>query len=85
MKDENQNDVICFQENKICYTEREAGKIVNGCKRHNYNSWGVQRKYKPMRKYFCRDCGFFHVSHLKSYASEAKQIKHRERYFYSYR
>ena len=28
MKDQNQNDIICFQEHKICYTEREAGTIV---------------------------------------------------------
>lgn len=41
MKDQNQNDIICFQEHKICYTEREAGTIVNACKRHNYSNWGV--------------------------------------------
>ena len=85
MKDQNQNDIICFQERKICYTEREAGTIVNACKRHNYNSWGVGQKYKPMRKYYCKDCGFYHVSHLKSYVFEAKHFKHKDREFYAYR
>ena len=85
MKDQNQNDIICFQEHKICYTEREAGSIVNACKRHNYSNWGVGQKNKPMRKYYCKDCGFYHVSHLKSYVFEAKQFKHRDREFYVYR
>ena len=85
MKDQTQNDIICFQEQKICYTEREAGIIINTCKRHNYNSRGVRSKYKPMRKYRCKDCGFYHVSHLKSYVHDPKEFKHRERDFYAYR
>lgn len=85
MKDQNQNDIICFQEHKICYTEREAGSIVNDCKKHNYHSRGVGQKYKPMRKYFCKDCGFYHLTHLKSYVFEAEQFKHRDREFYEYR
>lgn len=76
MKDQNQNDIICSHECKICYTEREAGSIINTCKRHNYSNWGVGQKYKPMRKYYCKDCGFYHLSHLKSYVFEAKQFKH---------
>ena len=59
--------------------------VINTCKRHNYSSWGVRQKYKPMRKYFCRDCGFYLVSHLKYYVHEAKQLKLRDREFYAYR
>ena len=85
MKDQYQNDIICFPESKISYTEREAGTIVNLCRRHTYSSWGVGQKYKPMRKYFCKYCGFYHVSHLKSYVDEPKKFRHRERQFYTYR
>ena len=85
MKDQNQNDIICFQEHKICYTEREAGGILNSCRRHNYSNWGVGQKYKPMRKYYCNECGFYHITHLKSYVFDPKKIKHRDRQFYAYR
>ena len=67
MKDQNQKYIICEYENKICYTQREAGAIVNDCRRHGYRTWGVEHKNKPMRKYFCKECRFYHVSHLKSF------------------
>ena len=85
MKDLNQNDIVCFKEDKICYTEREAGRIVNICRRHNYGRRGVGQKYKPMRKYYCKNCGFYHITHLKSYVFEAKHFKHRDRQFYACR
>lgn len=30
------NYVMCSSAGKICYTEREAGIVINGCKKHIY-------------------------------------------------
>ena len=34
MKTNEGNYVMCIFTGKICYTEREAGIVINGCKRH---------------------------------------------------
>ena len=36
MKTVDGNYVVCGFSGKICYTEREAGLVINGCKRHVY-------------------------------------------------
>lgn len=68
-------NIRCVFTNKICYTEREAGHIINGCKKHIYignSHWAKQGGYTnskniPRRKYYCKDCGFYHVTHLALY------------------
>ena len=64
----------CQDTGKICYTEREAGIVINGCKKHIYagNRHWAKAQYGnskdiPRRKYFCKDCGYFHVSHFSMY------------------
>lgn len=36
--------VMCIFTGKICYTEREAGIVINGCKRHVYHGHGYSGK-----------------------------------------
>ena len=49
---------------KRCYTTAEAGYIINCLKRKHY------RKTKsgdiPKRKYFCNECGFYHLTHTQN-------------------
>ena len=56
------NYVVCGFSGKICYTEREAGLVINGCKRHVYvgnRRWAKSAhgnsKSIPRRKYYCKD------------------------------
>lgn len=67
MKDLNGNPKICERTQKICYTQKEAGLIINRCRKHGYKKWGVEQKNKPMRKYHCEFCKCWHTSHYKSY------------------
>lgn len=83
MKDKNGEFIYCEATNKICYTTKEAGAIINDCKKHSYKRWGNEPKNKPKRKYYCKDCGFFHVTHMKSYCKNAKEFKH-DRIYYMY-
>ncbi|MCR5764747.1 MAG: ABC transporter substrate-binding protein [Treponema sp.] len=75
MKDVNGNSIICEESNKICYTQKEAGFIINSCRRHGYKSWGLEQKNKPMRKYFCNSCGFWHTTHHKTYIGKKPKSK----------
>lgn len=67
MKDSNGKTIVCKKTHKICYTEREAGDIINACRRHGYKKFGIEPKNKPMRKYHCKYCRAWHTTHLKSY------------------
>lgn len=69
---ESQNVRYCG--GKVCYTEREAGNVINSAKkgRRGYRHGGPVnvrsgRKEIPKRKYFCRDCGMWHVTHFSYY------------------
>lgn len=66
--------VMCIFTGKICYTEREAGLVINGVKKHHHVGNGKwiksnhgNSKNIPRRKYYCKDCGFYHVTHLALY------------------
>ena len=61
MKDEFEREIRCESEGKICYTEREAGNAINSAKHH-----GNRAKKIPHRKYFCKECGCFHLTSQKS-------------------
>ncbi len=82
MKDLSGNDIRCFAEGKICYTEREAGIVINNAKRHHYGNDVKRGKNIPKRKYFCNVCGFYHLTHYKYFADD-KMIDYNERKFYA--
>ena len=49
----------CEISGKRCYTEKEAGQVLN--KKH-HKSGGA--KTIPKRKYFCHECGCWHLTHF---------------------
>ena len=56
---------ICTETGKVIYTKAEATSIVNGLKGHNTASHIYRGSNKPSRKYFCKECGGYHTTHLK--------------------
>jgi len=61
---------ICPVSGKICLSAREAGEVINNAKHHHEhrtysNSTGI-----PKRKYYCRDCGTYHVTHFNKQKNE---------------
>jgi hypothetical protein len=53
---------------KRCLTERQAGMALNGVSKCNHRE---HHKKVPRRKYYCRACGFFH---LTSQSEKTKKI-----------
>ena len=83
--------VICSAEGKICYTEREAGLVINGCKKHFYvgnrrwvKSAHGHSKSIPRRKYFCRECGYYHLTHLALYNIDSKTCVWEDSFYRNY-
>ena len=79
MKTIDGNYVFCGSTGKICYTMREAGLVINGCKKHVYvgnRHWAKSAhgnsKSIPRRKYYCKACGFYHVTHLALYDMDSQ-------------
>lgn len=92
MKTDEGNYVMCFFIGKICYTEREAGLVINGCKKHFHmgnNRWAKfthgKSKAIPRRKYYCKDCGFYHVIHLALYDYDSKNYAWEEAFYKTYK
>ncbi|MBP5407145.1 hypothetical protein J6Z19_08385 [bacterium] len=81
MKNNFGKDIICESEGKICYTKREAGNAINEAKKHHYSGESNSAKKIPVRKYFCKKCGCYHLTHLTFYKSDKPQrgFKHRLR------
>ena len=73
MKDGQGEYIRCLKEEKVCYTEREAGIIINEARRHHFNCDDKRGKRIPKRKYFCRACGFYHVTHYTFYVDSHKE------------
>lgn len=63
MKNSDGTNLICREAHKVCYTRREAGSILNDCRKHGFRSRGVGKKHRPRREYFCNHCGFYHLTH----------------------
>lgn len=59
-------DSYCKTTGKQCFTEREAGERLNFLKK----GWSRRGKKKqvPKRKYWCQECGYYHLTHLTCYA-----------------
>ncbi len=75
MKTEEGTYVMCIFTGKVCYTEREAGALINDCKKHVYlgkSHYGkkMHSKVIPRRKYICRDCGYYHVTSQAFYTRD---------------
>jgi hypothetical protein len=81
MKDFQGNYICCKAEEKICYTKREAGIAINSAKKHYYSNERKRGKIIPKRKYFCKDCGFYHLSHWSYFVGD--KISYNERKFYA--
>jgi hypothetical protein len=91
MKTVDGNYVVCGFSGKICYTEREAGLVINGCKRHVYvgnRRWAKSAhgnsKSIPRRKYYCKDCGFYHVTHLALYDVDSQNYAWEDVFYKEY-
>lgn len=81
---ENLNYNYCFVCGKVCYSQREAGNIINSLKRHQSNDHRGRAKELPRRMYFCSDCGCYHLTHLKKLKKTRKHnINKRNLYFLS--
>ncbi len=92
MKTDEGNYVMCIFTGKICYTEREAGLVINGCKKHVHmgnNHWAKSAhgnsKAIPRRKYYCKDCGFYHVTHLALYDFGSQNYAWEEDFYKNYK
>ena len=93
MKTEEGTYVMCIFTGKICYTEREAGIVINGCKRHVYLGQGRSGKSShgtgstkaiPRRKYYCKDCGYYHVTHIKNYRTDNQSPTKEDKFWKEY-
>lgn len=60
-------DNLCDVTGKICYSQKDAGSIINGA-RHN-------RKNKPKRMYLCKHCNSYHLTHFKTMCDKYKRIR----------
>lgn len=65
---------ICAVSGKICLSEREAGEVINNAKRHHDHRSYSNSTSIPRRKYFCKDCGAYHVTHF----NKTKNMRTRE-------
>ena len=79
MKTQEGESVICVETGKICYTEREAGIIMNKARSHFYEDHMKTRREHftnskdiPRRKYYCKNCGYFHVTHMSHYNGDKR-------------
>lgn len=79
MKIDEQN-VICEETGKVCMTTREAGSILNMF-RHHRRHWNGKKKI-PKRKYYCKICRCYHLTHMSSY-DDGKIRRLNERHFYT--
>lgn len=61
---------ICSETGKICYSEREAGTILNQSKKaHNKSS----SKKRLIRKYRCNACGTWHLTSMAYLTDDVKE------------
>lgn len=84
-------NIVCEYTGKICYTQREAGAVINNCRKHFYvgnHRWIKSKysnsKYIPRRKYFCKECGYFHVTHNPYYKSDSHNGAWEEAFYKKY-
>ena len=76
--------VVCRDCGKICYSSREAGEIINSSKRHHRSDHLGRSKKYPRRKYFCSDCGYYHVTSMKAEYSEVSKSGNWDEHYYNF-
>lgn len=75
---------LCPVSGKRCYSEREAGSIVNSCHRHRSSDHLGRNKDLPRRKYFCSDCGSYHLTHLAKYDKDSYGAAWKAKFYFEY-
>lgn len=57
MRTSDGNKIRCWSAGKICYTEREAGAVINNARRHHYGNDDKRGKHIPKCKFYasCRE------------------------------
>ena len=85
------NYVMCSSAGKICYPEREAGIVINGCKKHIYmggrhwtKSSHGHSKSIPRRKYYCKDCGYFQLTHMALFNIDSRNYAWEDIFYREY-
>lgn len=77
MFDENGEKKFCHKTGKVCYSESEAGFILNRSKTHFKSRHGRKmskvKDYKVTRKYRCEVCGYYHLTHRAYYGLAQKK------------
>lgn len=84
MKNIDGTNVTCDGCGKICYSSREAGEIINSSKRHHRNDHLGRSKKYPRRKYFCCECGYYHVTSMKAEFSEVSKCSNWNEHYFNY-
>ena len=93
MRTKDGNYVICYFSGKICYSQREAGMVITGCKKHFYagkrhwvkSAHGTgSSKSIPRSKYYCKDCGYYHVTHIKNYRTDNQSPTKEDKFWKEY-
>ncbi len=59
-----EENTYCKVTGKRCFSEREAGEHINYFKNTHFK-WSHRGKNIPCRKYYCKECGYYHLTHLK--------------------
>lgn len=58
-----ENKEFCNTTGKVCYSQKEAGIILNDFKRFRNRN---KRKSIPQRYYKCQFCGYWHLTHFRN-------------------
>lgn len=74
----------CPDCDKRCYSEREAGSILNSCKRHRNSDHCGRNKDLPRRKYWCSACGHYHLTHLPQYDRDSLNYAWENQFYREY-
>jgi len=72
--------LICEVCGKVCFTLREAGNFIAKCKRKKCMK---KNNFIPKRSYYCKSCGYYHITHtfyIKNLEKELKERKNRGRH-----
>ena len=83
MKNYDGSYVTCEDTGKICYSGREAGEIINSTKHHHRNDHLGRSKKFPRRKYYCNDCGYYHLTSMKAEYSESSKCGNWDEHYYN--
>lgn len=74
----------CEVSGKRCYNEREAGRILNSMKHHRKSDHLGRNKELPRRKYYCKDCGCFHLTKKPLYDKESRTYGWEKQFYTEY-